>query len=171
MSMSMHTQRLLIRMLNEADVEAIADIWGNSKVMAHCGGPIVGVNRLARSIQYYQTIEAEKGISAYGVCLQDTEALIGVCGFNPTETSDVYELIYHFKESEWGKGYATEAAAALLDYLRNHISREVVRQIRASIAPENIGSERVLLRCGFHFSHDEWFDDTQRFEPVYVLEL
>lgn len=171
MSMSIGTQRLYIRILDQGDVNAISEIWGSTRVMAHCGGPIIGSHRLCRSIQYYQTIEAERGISAYAVCLKESEQLIGVCGFNPTQTKDVYELIYHFKESEWGKGYATEATAALLRHLKETVSRETVRQIRASIAPDNMGSEKVLIKCGFKFDHQEWFEDTQRFEPVYILDL
>lgn len=171
MSMSISTQRLYIRMLDEGDVDAISHIWGSPSVMAHCGGPIVGANRLCRSIQYYQTIEAQRGISAYAVCIKDTKQLIGVCGFNPTDHPKVYELIYHFKESEWGKGYATEATAALLAHLKEHFSRDAIKQIRASIAPDNLGSEKVLLKCGFKFSQQEWFEDTQRFEPVYVFDF
>lgn len=171
MSMSMRTKRLFIRELDEGDVEAISEIWGNPRVMAHCGGPIVGMNRLCRSIQYYKTIEAETGISAYAVCLGEAKELIGICGFNPTEDHDVFELIYHFKEEVWGQGYATEATMALIDYLRVNFDRQLVRQIKASIAPENKGSEKVLLRCGFTYGQEEWFEDTQRLEPVYFLDL
>lgn len=171
MFLNITTHRTWIRSLKESDVKAIADIWGNQKVMAHCGGPIIGEHRLCRSIQYYQTIEEQSGISAYAVGLLNTDQLIGVCGFNPTHETDVIELIYHFKEEFWGKGFATEATNALIEYLRTHFDRKTVRMVRASIAPENTGSEKVLLKCGFSMVGEEWFEDTKRYEPVYTLLL
>jgi len=46
-----------------------------------------------------------------------------------------------------GRGYATEAAAALVIFA---LERVDVRRIRAHTAPEPNASTRVLSKCGFH---------------------
>ena len=45
-----------------------------------------------------------------------------------------------------GKGYATEAAAALVQYAQADTK---VRVVRAHTLPENNASGRVLTKCGF----------------------
>lgn len=169
--MWIHTKRLLIRAIEEEDVANLRQIWGSSDVMQFCGGPLEGEHRLCRSVQYYKTLEAMSGISAYAVIEKESDEMIGVCGFNPTEEKGTMELIYHFKTSTWGRGYATEASMALIDYLRSHFSHDVVKKLVASVAPENRSSGRVLEKCGFKNVGDKWFEDTQRFEPSYELIL
>ena len=46
-----------------------------------------------------------------------------------------------------GRGYATEAAAALVDFA---LASGQVQMVRAHTLPEANASTRVLLKCGFH---------------------
>lgn len=165
------TARLYLRAMEASDLKDLQAIWGDSEVMKYCGGPLSGTHRLSRSIQYYETVEAIAGISAYGVVLKDTKEMIGVCGFNSSEEVGVYELVYHFKFNKWGNGYATEACMGLLNYIQSRKSRCIVNKLIASAAPENTRSKRVLEKCGFTYTGDQWFDDTQRFEPHYELNI
>ena len=49
-----------------------------------------------------------------------------------------YDLGYRFTQKYWGKGYATEASAALMDYAFNKLKIPCVK------------SRRVLEKVGFH---------------------
>lgn len=169
--MFIHTNRLLIRDIQETDVNDLKIIWGSIEVMQFCGGPLEGDHRLCRSIQYYKTLDAMTGVSAYAVLEKNSGDMVGVCGFNPTGEKGVMEMIYHFKTSVWGSGYATEAAQALIAYINQHTNRDQIHKIVASVSPENKRSSRVLEKCGFVYVGDHWFDDTKRFEPSYALEL
>lgn len=161
------TDRLVLRALESKDIKDLEHIWGDEQVMQYCGGALEGNHRLCRSIQYYETIEAIGGISAYAVELKENKEMIGICGFNSTAEVGVYELIYHFKKEYWSKGYATESCQAVIDRLKHMDPKVHVIKLIASVAPENKASGRVLEKCGFVLVGDKWFDDTNRFEPSY----
>jgi len=55
------------------------------------------------------------------------------------------ELGWAIVQAEWGNGYATEAARAVRDWVREE--RRVARLI-SLIAPENLASQRVAERLG-----------------------
>ena len=66
-----------------------------------------------------------------------------------------------------GHGYATEALAAVVDWL---FRRRKVHRVAATIDPLNLASARVLERCGFEyigtarsaaFVRGEWLDDAR----------
>ena len=57
-----------------------------------------------------------------------------------------FEIGYGVIPSERGKGYATEAAMMLVDYL--FLSKDIVR-IQADTTEGNISSQRVLEKVGF----------------------
>ena len=73
--------------------------------------------------------------------------VIGRCGFKgPPEADGVVEIAYGVAPEHQGKGYATEAAAALVSYA---FSNGQVRVVRAHTLPELNASTRVLTKCGF----------------------
>jgi ribosomal-protein-alanine N-acetyltransferase len=73
--------------------------------------------------------------------------VIGMCGFTGPPTPDgAVEIAYSIAPGYEGKGYATEAAAALIDFA---CKNGRVRTIRADTRPETNASTRVLEKCGF----------------------
>jgi RimJ/RimL family protein N-acetyltransferase len=79
---------------------------------------------------------------------RDTGAVVGGCGFKgPPDAEGTVEIAYAVEVEHQGRGYATEAAAALVRFaFRN----QAVRVVRAHTRPENNASARVLTKCGFH---------------------
>ena len=74
--------------------------------------------------------------------------VVGKCGFKgPPGADGVVEIAYGVDPEHQGKGYATEAAAALTSYA---FENGLVRVVRAHTAPEPNASTRVLAKCGFH---------------------
>lgn len=71
--------------------------------------------------------------------------------FNPSTMHDWTGIGYRILGSERGKGYATEAAHILVDYL--FLSRPIER-IQATTAADNQGSQKVLLKAGFRKEGD-----------------
>ena len=73
--------------------------------------------------------------------------VVGQCGFKgPPGTDGVVEIAYGVAAEYRGKGYATEAAAALVEFALN---TGQVRVVRAHTLPETNASGRVLIKCGF----------------------
>lgn len=72
---------------------------------------------------------------------------------------------YWIRRSAWGQGIATRALVLLL----NEESR---RPIHARVAVHNVGSRRVLEKCGFRVLKNEWSEATDRFqacEEVFLI--
>ena len=79
----------------------------------------------------------------------DTEIMVGQCGFKgPPDTDGVVEIAYGVASDQEGKGYATEAARALVAFAFG-IDQVVV--VRAHTLPASDASKRVLAKCGFQY--------------------
>ena len=75
------------------------------------------------------------------------------------------EVGYWIGKEYWGKGIATGALAALLDI-------ESTRPLYAHVAKHNIGSRRVLEKCGFTVvSEDSFTEDDGTHVEEYLLKL
>jgi len=143
------------------------DFWGNEEVMKYCEGACAR-ERVLQSIEFYINLQKEKGFSPYVVTLKENNEIIGACGFNPTKNDFEIELIYHFAQKYWGKGYTTEAAKACLNHARNNLK---INKIIASIHPSNIASRKVLEKSGFEFKCMKWCEDTKEDEPYFELPI
>ena len=80
------------------------------------------------------------------VALKDDE-FIGVVGCpSVNKQNNEYGFFYQFKRSEWGKGYASVAAAWVIAYMRRNYSTAV---LYADVVADNIASEKILKYLGY----------------------
>lgn len=141
------TERLLLRPYKMSDAGAIANLLNNLEV-----------SRWTVNIPYpYSREDADTFIekvteswiagadATFAITLKEMNSPIGACGAHLREPGE-YELGYWLGEPYWGKGYMTEAVNALVQYLKGH---KQPKRIYAGHAPENPGSENVLLKAGF----------------------
>ena len=85
----------------------------------------------------------------HGFCIVDraSGAAIGTCGYKgPPDAEGVVEIAYGVEPECRGRGYATEAAMALVDFA---LGNDGVRLVRAHTLPDNAASAQVLRKCGF----------------------
>jgi [ribosomal protein S5]-alanine N-acetyltransferase len=76
-----------------------------------------------------------------------TDSVVGGCGFKGRPGSDgIVEIAYGIAPEQQGKGYATEAAAALVAFA---FDSSEVRIVRAHTFSDVNASARVLTKCGF----------------------
>lgn len=86
----------------------------------------------------------------FGVIDKETRSVIGAASFKgPPDATGMVEIAYGIVPSFEGRGYATEAARALIDFAQRD---DKVRQIIAHTMPEANASTRVLKKCGFTFA-------------------
>ena len=79
----------------------------------------------------------------------DTGTTVGQCGFKgPPAADGAVEIAYGIASDQESKGYATEAARALVAYA---LSVDQVKLVRAHTLPASNASKRVLAKCGFQF--------------------
>jgi RimJ/RimL family protein N-acetyltransferase len=89
---------------------------------------------------------------------------IGWCGLKYRPELDEIDLGYRFMKSAWGKGYATEAAMASIKYGFEQLG---MRKIVGRAMPGNLGSIKVLEKCGMKFIGEEIVDG----HPALTYEL
>lgn len=86
-------------------------------------------------------------VHGFAVVHREREMVIGSAGFKgPPDSDGVVEIAYGIVPRFEGHGYATEAAAALVDFAFAHAE---VRRVRAHTLPEANASTHVLGKCGF----------------------
>jgi RimJ/RimL family protein N-acetyltransferase len=83
--------------------------------------------------------------SRFGMADRESNMLIGTIGIEP-KSADLGELGYWIGQPFWGRGYASEAAAALVQHAWERLP---FRRLSAVTDPENGASHRVLLKTGF----------------------
>jgi RimJ/RimL family protein N-acetyltransferase len=85
-----------------------------------------------------------------------TGHLIGNCGIRwmTVRTATVLNLMYRFDPRVWGRGYATEASRAILDWACQNLPGQVVL---ARVRPGNLASQAVARKVGLR--RDPVFDD------------
>lgn len=151
MSSLIETDRLSIRHMRIEDDEAfVLELLNDSDFINNIADR--GVRTLDDARAYIQNgplaSYARNGFGLYTVTLKESGVQIGICGLiRRPELPDV-DIGYAFLERYRGSGYATEAAAAVLDYGYQVIG---LTRIIAIVKPGNQASGRVLERIGLKF--------------------
>lgn len=161
------SERIFLKIFDEHDAEAAKNFWGDQEVMKFCGGATPH-DQLLRVLQWYRKCHEDNGLSVYAVVESSSGETIGAAGFNIKGSLEDIELIYHFSQSSWGKGFASEAAIASVEFAKQN---RKVKKIHASADPNNASSLKILEKAGLHFVETRWFEDTEQEEPYYELTL
>ena len=146
----LETERLIVRKLASDDAEFILKLLNEPSFLRYIGDK--GVRTTADAIQYLQTgpiASYERfGFGLYLVALKETGTSIGICGLIKRETLADIDVGFAFLPAFWSKGYAFEAADAVVAYGREALG---IRRIVAITSPDNNGSIRVLEKLGLRF--------------------
>lgn len=149
--MHIETDRLIIRPLQQTDAPTLAEIWSNLDVTRFMGGP----RNYAEVLESLEQDAAGPGLvfDLWAVLEKYSGGIIGHCGLldKEVEGQTEFELVYVFHPSAWGKGYATEAAAAIRDYAFAILG---LTRLIALIDPDNTASAQVARKLGFHLEKE-----------------
>ena len=137
--MKLSTQRLEVVLQTREEVERMID------AMSEYDRTQISSDWLAR---FRASETAHPWVYAFRLVHRDTGSMVGTCSFKGPPIDGVVEIAYAIHSEYEGKGYATEAAQALIDYAT--VCGEV-RLIRAHTLPGGVASMRVLEKCGFRF--------------------
>jgi RimJ/RimL family protein N-acetyltransferase len=140
------TERLVMRAPRESDIPALVQLADNLHV----------AQMLARMPHPYGEAEARAFIAmagqkqsgaSYALTLAGTGTFIGCAGLNVKDRG--LELGYWIGEPYWKRGYATEAAHALVDLAFRSTGIQV---LHVSVRVINPASRRVIHKCGFQYA-------------------
>lgn len=143
------TPRLIIRPFRSGDLEALHAIYGDPRVSRQLRSSAVpGRNENTHRLEWYIELQEQFGYSMWAVEEKQSGDVVADCGFFPYEwQGPEVELAYHVLPDAWGRGYASEAARACLEYglTRPELTR---RGICALTFPDHHASRRVLEKIG-----------------------
>lgn len=135
------TPRLVIRTLKEKDWQAVYEYTSNPVVMKYIPESVFTISDAKKFVAENSGEQAEK----FAVVIKDSEELIGHIAFFKYFGEHTYEIGWVFNPKFYCKGYATEAAQAMLDYGFTTMN---IHRIIATCQPENRPSWRVMEKLG-----------------------
>lgn len=141
----METSRLAIREFKAEDWTSVHRYASDERVTEHT---LWGPNEEEDSVAFIQLCleqQQKEDRTEYSLAVEkkETGTLIGGC--NIIFMGSNAEIGYCFHPDYWGQGYASEAAAVMLQYGFDHLN---VHRIYATCRPGNIGSSKVMIRNG-----------------------
>lgn len=140
------TERLVLRTPRLEDAKAIAAL-ANDRRIAENTRRIPHPYRLDDAEQFIAATAGMKGEMALMITRQDG-GLIGGCGLSMLD-GQAPEIGYWLGVPHWGKGYATEAVRALIDYAFTELNHTA---LQAGARVTNPASRRILEKCGFQWT-------------------
>jgi [ribosomal protein S5]-alanine N-acetyltransferase len=170
MAVILETERLIIRHLTADDAPFILELVNMPSFIQNIADR--GVRTLDDAVAYIVngpiTSYEKNGFGLWAVVLKETGEPIGMCGLIKRDTLEDVDIGYALLEKTWGKGYAHEAAAAVINYGRTVIG---LKRIVAITAPDNVDSIRVLEKIGLRFDkfipYGDEGDQSRYFVPTW----
>jgi RimJ/RimL family protein N-acetyltransferase len=162
------TERLKLRVMRMDDAPALAAYRDLPEIARYQSWPMPFTLDDARQMLRDQTnLDDLPPTDWVQVAIEHAGEVIGDLAVNLKADGCVAELGFTLAPAHHGKGYASEAAGAMVDALLAHTN---VHRIVASIDPANVASMRLLEHLGFSYEgtarraelvRGEWVDDMQ----------
>ena len=142
----LETERLILRCPQEADLDAYAEMMADPEATRFLGG-VVTRPEAWRSIAGMAGSWVIKGYGMFSVLEKASGRWIGRIGPLSPEGWPGTEVGWGLTRSAWGRGYATEAAEACIDFAFAKLGwDEVIHTINPDNAPSQALARRVCSR-------------------------
>ena len=141
------TERLELRRFTAADLEPLLAVFGDAEVMRYVGAerrPLTA-DEVRGLLTARRRTGREHGFGPLAVVERASGGCVGEAGLQLLEAGPDIELTYTLARAAWGRGYATEAARAVLRWAFAGLR---LPRIVAVADPENTASLRVLEKLG-----------------------
>ncbi len=154
----LETPRLALRRLTADDAPFILELVNVPAFLRNIGDR--GVRDLDDARAYIANgpvaSYARHGIGLWHVALREDGTAIGMCGLLKRDTLEHVDIGFAYLPAWWGKGYAREAAAAVMEYGTRTLG---IPRIVAIVSPGNAASIRVLEHIGLTFERNLQLND------------
>lgn len=160
----METHRLILRKFNEKDGQDLYEYLSDEDVVKFEPYNVFTLDECQQ-----EAFRRSSDDSFWAVCIKATNKLIGNIYLAKQDFFDTWELGYVFNAKFHGKGYATEAAKALIDRV---FKEENARRVIAMCNPLNIPSWKLLERLGLrregHLIQNIYFKKDKNDNPIWA---
>lgn len=147
----LETERLILRPTSISDAEQMFNNWASDPEVTKYlfWKPHSDVEETKVILSKWDKENERPDYYHWGIVQKESGQIIGtggVLGLNEKHHSA--DLGYCISRTYWGKGYMTEAVAAMIQHLFNIVG---LNRITASHDTNNIASGRVMQKCGMAF--------------------
>ena len=156
------TERLLLRQFEPGDWPQVLEYTADPSVMTYIPEGVF----TADNARTFVAANSSEGAEAYAIVRMGEEGVIGHMVFHPWFAPRTYEIGWVLHTAYHGRGYATEAARALLKYGFETLG---LHRVIATCQPENSPSYRVMEKLGMrreaffrqciYRGGDKWWDE------------
>jgi len=142
----LETERLILRAPRLGDAKVLAAL-ANDKRIAENTRRIPHPYKRADADDFITAVNAPGGEVAFLITLREGGAVVGGCGVALQDGAP--DLGYWLGVKYWNKGYATEAARAVIDFAFTELGHDT---LSAGARVTNPASRRILEKCGFQWT-------------------
>lgn len=157
-NLEIKTERLLLRPWNKEDLEPLAAMNGDPRVMQYFSS-LTSHEECEASIQKYLEHIRKYGWGIWAVSLKDTGEFIGFMGLQHTSFQAPFtpavEMRLRLAFPYWNKGYGTEGCKACLQCGFENI---LLQEIVSCVSIENRRARALVEKLGMSTAPEEDFD-------------
>ena len=144
---TLETKRLKLRPLSREDAKQFYEIYADCDVTQYLDWNGADSAEVAETvIGFFQEQYRKRESMRWGIELQENRALIGTLTLGGFRRNAIADIGYDLAKRFWGKGYATEAVQAALDFCWQDLG---LHRVQAYVQPGNLPSVKLLLKLGF----------------------
>ncbi|KUG58161.1 GNAT family N-acetyltransferase [Nesterenkonia jeotgali] len=140
------TKRLVLREFVSGDVDGVHNYAADPQVCRYMDW---GPNTLAQTEAFVREVVTASSSStqdSFTWAVTADDVVVGACSVSVTSAAHRRaEMGYVLARAHWGQGYASEAAAVVLEFAHRELK---ALRVEATCRPENVASQRVLRRIG-----------------------
>ena len=146
----LETERLSLREVAPGDAPFMLELLNSPGFLENIGDRGVRDEDQARAYIEERVLGSyrDHGFGMWLAAQKSDAAPVGLAGLVRREGLDMPDVGYAFIQKVWGRGYAQEAAAAVLAHARETLA---IPKLAAITSPENFASMAVLRKIGFTF--------------------
>ena len=146
--MKIETERLIIRSFEKNDLPDFKKLLNIQEVTGWTMQKNRAEEFLDWHIEKYINMDIVSSVVCFGIFDKETKQILGSVGVGEHDDLHETELFYNLLSEARGKGYATEAAKAVTDWVFENYE---IPYIIGTTVIDNIKSQLVLERIGYQF--------------------
>ncbi len=164
----LRTERLGFRLWTLDDLDLAFGLWGDRAVTRLIDAHGLLTRQQARDRIRREVANAEFcGVQYWPIFILCDDEHAGCCGLRPYDLpKGIYEIGFQVRPRFWRKGYAFEAARAVMDHAFKTV---IVNSLFAGHHPKNEASAHLLKKLGFRYTHDEFYAPTGLQHSSYMM--